>query len=120
MEMGVKILGTSADDVDAAEDRERFDEILEKCGIDRPKGSTVFTIEEAIETAQRLGYPVLVRPSYVLGGAGMEIALSDGDVKTFMSIINRQYQEHPILIDKYLAGKEVEVDACLLYTSRRV
>lgn len=111
MEMGVKILGTSADDVDAAEDRERFDEILEKCQIDRPKGSTVFTTEEAIETAHRLGYPVLVRPSYVLGGAGMEIALNDGDIKKFMSIINRQYQEHPILIDKYLAGKEVEVDA---------
>lgn len=111
MEMGVEILGTSADDVDAAEDRERFDEILERCGIDRPKGSTVFTTEEAIATANRLGYPVLVRPSYVLGGAGMEIALNDGDVKTFMDIINRQYQEHPILIDKYLAGKEVEVDA---------
>ncbi len=111
MEMGVKILGTSADDVDAAEDRERFDEILEKCHIDRPRGSTVFTTEEAIETAHRLGYPVLVRPSYVLGGAGMEIALNDGDIKKFMKIINRQYQEHPILIDKYLAGKEVEVDA---------
>lgn len=111
MEMGVKILGTSADDVDAAEDRERFDEILEKCHIDRPKGSTVFTTQEAIETANRLGYPVLVRPSYVLGGAGMEIALNDGDIKKFMKIINRQYQEHPILIDKYLAGKEVEVDA---------
>ena len=111
MEMGVQILGTSADDVDAAEDRERFDEILEKCDIDRPRGSTVFTIEEAIETANRLGYPVLVRPSYVLGGAGMEIALNDGDIKKFMKIINRQYQEHPILIDKYLAGKEVEVDA---------
>ena len=111
MEMGVKILGTSADDVDAAEDRERFDEILEKCHIDRPRGSTVFTTEEAIETANRLGYPVLVRPSYVLGGAGMEIALNDGDIKKFMEIINRQYQEHPILIDKYLQGKEVEVDA---------
>lgn len=111
MEMGVQILGTSADDVDAAEDRERFDEILEKCHIDRPRGSTVFTTEEAIETANRLGYPVLVRPSYVLGGAGMEIALNDGDIKKFMKIINRQYQEHPILIDKYLAGKEVEVDA---------
>ena len=84
MEMGVKILGTSADDVDAAEDRERFDEILEKCHIDRPRGSTVFTTEEAIETANRLGYPVLVRPSYVLGGAGMEIALNDGDIKKFM------------------------------------
>ena len=111
MEMGVKILGTSADDVDAAEDRERFAEILEKCHIDRPRGSTVFTTEEAIETANRLGYPVLVRPSYGLGGAGMEIALNDGDIKKFMKIINRQYQEHPILIDKYLAGKEVEVDA---------
>lgn len=111
MDMGVKILGTSADDVDAAEDRERFDEILEKCEIDRPKGSTVFTVDEALEVAHHLGYPVLVRPSYVLGGAGMEIALNDGDIKKFMKIINRQYQEHPILIDKYLAGKEVEVDA---------
>lgn len=111
MEMGVKILGTSADDVDAAEDRERFDEILEKCEIDRPRGSTVFTVDEALEVANRLKYPVLVRPSYVLGGAGMEICLNDGDVKKFMKIINRQYQEHPILIDKYLSGKEVEVDA---------
>ncbi len=111
MEMGVKILGTSADDVDAAEDRERFDEILEKCDIDRPKGSTIFTTEEAIEVANRLGYPVLVRPSYVLGGAGMEIALNDGDIKKFMKIIHKQYQEHPILVDKYLQGKEVEVDA---------
>lgn len=111
MDMGVTILGTSADSVDAAEDRERFDQILEKCGIGRPKGSTVFTVEEAIEVANRLEYPVLVRPSYVLGGAGMEIALNDGDLKKFMNIIHRQYQEHPILIDKYLAGKEVEVDA---------
>ena len=90
-DMGVKILGTDADDVDAAEDRERFDEILEKCHIDRPRGSTVFTTEEAIEVANKLGYPVLVRPSYVLGGAGMEIALNDGDIKKFMKIINRQY-----------------------------
>ena len=111
MEMGVPILGTSADNVDAAEDRERFDEILQRCQIDRPRGSTVFTTEEALEVANRLGYPVLVRPSYVLGGAGMEIALNDGDIKKFMEIINRQYQEHPILIDKYLSGKEVEVDA---------
>jgi carbamoyl-phosphate synthase large subunit len=111
MDMGVTILGTSADDVDAAEDRERFDEILEKCNIARPKGSTVFSTEEALSAAGRLGYPVLVRPSYVLGGAGMEIALTDGDIKKFMKIINRQYQEHPILVDKYLAGKEVEVDA---------
>ena len=119
MEMGVKILGTSADDVDAAEDRERFDEILEKCHIDRPRGSTVFTVEEALEVANKLKYPVLVRPSYVLGGAGMEICLNDGDVKKFMEIINRQYQEHPILIDKYLSGKEVEVDAiCWCFNSR--
>ncbi len=111
MEMGVKILGTSADNVDAAEDRERFDEILEKCHIARPRGSTVFTTEEAIQVANEIGYPVLVRPSYVLGGAGMEIALNDGDIKKFMKIVNRQYQEHPILIDKYLSGKEVEVDA---------
>lgn len=111
MDMGVSILGTSADSVDAAEDRERFDEVLEKCEIDRPRGATVFTVDEALEVANKLGYPVLVRPSYVLGGAGMEIALNDGDIKKFMKIINRQFQEHPILIDKYLSGKEVEVDA---------
>lgn len=111
MDMGVPILGTSADSVDAAEDRERFDEVLEKCKIDRPRGATVFTVDEALEVANKLGYPVLVRPSYVLGGAGMEIALNDGDIKKFMKIINRQFQEHPILIDKYLSGKEVEVDA---------
>ena len=111
MDMGVPILGTSADSVDAAEDRERFDEVLEKCEIDRPRGATVFTVDEALEVANKLGYPVLVRPSYVLGGAGMEIALNDGDIEKFMKIINRQFQEHPILIDKYLSGKEVEVDA---------
>ena len=111
MDMGVPILGTSADSVDAAEDRERFDKVLEKCKIDRPRGATVFTVDEALEVANKLGYPVLVRPSYVLGGAGMEIALNDGDIKKFMKIINRQFQEHPILIDKYLSGKEVEVDA---------
>ena len=108
---GNKIEDTKAEDVDAAEDRELFDEILEKCGIPRPTGGTVFTAEEAKKVANKLGYPVLVRPSYVLGGAGMEIALNDGDIKKFMKIINRQYQEHPILIDKYLSGKEVEVDA---------
>lgn len=111
MEMGVKILGTSADDVDAAEDRERFDEILEQCGIARPKGTTVFTVEEALEAAHSLGYPVLVRPSYVLGGQGMQIAVNDSDIERFMAIINRTHQEHPILVDKYLMGKEVEVDA---------
>ena len=105
------ILGTSAKNVDAAEDRELFDEILEQCCIPRPTGKTVFTAEEAIKAANELGYPVLVRPSYVLGGAGMQIAISDDDVREFMAIINRTVQEHPILVDKYLMGKEVEVDA---------
>lgn len=111
LKMGVKILGTSAENVDAAEDRELFDKILEECEIPRAAGRTVFTTEEAIESANALGYPVLVRPSYVLGGQGMQIAISDNDIKEFMSIINRHHQEHPILIDKYLMGKEVEVDA---------
>ncbi len=109
--MGVPILGTSAENVDAAEDRERFDAILEECGIPRPKGHTVFTTEEALEAANELGYPVLVRPSYVLGGQGMQIAIHDEDIIEFMSIINRHVQEHPILVDKYLMGREVEVDA---------
>ena len=111
MEMGVPILGTSAENVDAAEDRELFDEILEECCIPRPKGTTVFTCEEALSAAHELGYPVLVRPSYVLGGQGMQIAVSDEDIVSFIEIINRQTQEHPILIDKYLVGREVEVDA---------
>ena len=111
MKMGVKILGTSAEDVDAAEDRELFDDILEECCIPRPQGRTVFTTEEALAAANELGYPVLVRPSYVLGGQGMQIAISDEDVIEFMNIINRHLQEHPILVDKYLMGKEVEVDA---------
>ncbi len=110
-EMGVKILGTKAEDIDAAEDRERFDEILEECQIARPEGRTVFTHEEALEAANELGYPVLVRPSYVLGGQGMEIAYNDQDVKEFMDIIMMIKQEHPILIDKYMMGKEIEVDA---------
>lgn len=111
MEMGVPILGTSAENVDAAEDRELFDAILEQCEIKRPKGMTVFTCEEAVKVANELGYPVLIRPSYVLGGQGMQIAISDEDIIEFMGIINRTVQEHPILIDKYLVGKEVEVDA---------
>ena len=111
MKMGVPILGTSAENVDAAEDRELFDEILEECCIPRPRGTTVFTCEEALEAANQLGYPVLVRPSYVLGGAGMQIAISDKDIVEFMDVINRHKQEHPILVDKYLMGKEVEVDA---------
>lgn len=110
-DMGVRIFGTAAKDVDAAEDREKFDKILEECGIPRPKGKTVFTLEQALEAANELMYPVLVRPSYVLGGQGMEIAYSDKDVIEFMEIINRVKQEHPILIDKYLMGKEIEVDA---------
>ena len=109
--MGVKILGTSAEDVDAAEDRELFDGILEQCQIPRPKGHTVFTAEEAKKAANELGYPVLVRPSYVLGGQGMRIAVSDEDVEEYIGIINQIAQEHPILVDKYLMGKEIEVDA---------
>ena len=111
MQMGVPIYGTSAADVDAAEDRELFDEILEQCQIPRAKGQTVFTVEEALKAANELGYPVLVRPSYVLGGQGMQIAVSDTDVVEFMNIINRIKQDHPILVDKYLMGKEIEVDA---------
>ena len=111
MEMGVPILGTQAEDVDAAEDRELFDEILEQTQIPRAAGGTVYTAEEAKAVANRLGYPVLVRPSYVLGGQGMQIALSDQEIEEFMEIINRIAQDHPILVDKYLQGKEIEVDA---------
>lgn len=111
MKMGVPILGTSAENVDAAEDMELFDGILEKCGIPRPKGDTVYTAGEAKAAANRLGYPVLVRPSYVLGGQGMQIAINDKDVEEFIGIINRIAQDHPILVDKYLQGKEIEVDA---------
>ncbi|MDY4668473.1 MAG: carbamoyl-phosphate synthase large subunit [Oliverpabstia sp.] len=111
MRMGVPILGTSAENVDAAEDRELFDAILEQCEIPRPKGQTVYTAGEAIRAANELGYPVLVRPSYVLGGQGMQIAINDEDVEQYIGIINRIAQEHPILVDKYLVGKEIEVDA---------
>ena len=111
MKMGVPILGTSAENVDAAEDRELFDQILEKCGIPRPTGGTVYTAKEAKEVANRLGYPVLVRPSYVLGGQGMQIAINDHDIDEFIGIINQIAQDHPILVDKYLQGKEIEVDA---------
>ena len=111
IKMGVKILRTSAENVDAAEDRELFDEILEECCIPRAKGDTVFTTEEALKVANELGYPVLIRPSYVLGGQGMQIAVRDQDIVEFMAVINRYHQEHPILIDKYLMGKEIEVDA---------
>ena len=111
MKMGVPILGTSAENVDKAEDRELFDEILEECQIPRPTGGTVFTAEEAKEVANRLGYPVLVRPSYVLGGQGMQIAINDNDIDEFIGIINRIAQDHPILVDKYLQGKEIEGDA---------
>ncbi|MEG1244347.1 MAG: carbamoyl-phosphate synthase (glutamine-hydrolyzing) large subunit, partial [Oscillospiraceae bacterium] len=113
-DLGVTILGTDADHVDAAEDRERFDEILEACHIDRPRGQTIFTEEEALVAAHSLGYPVLVRPSYVLGGQGMQIAVSDEDIVEFMDIITRtipDLDEHPVLVDKYIMGQEVEVDA---------
>lgn len=111
MKMGVPILGTKAEDVDAAEDRELFDRILEQTQIPRAAGGTVYTAREAKEVANRLGYPVLVRPSYVLGGQGMQIAISDEEIEEFMEIINRIAQDHPILVDKYLQGKELEVDA---------
>ena len=111
MKMGVPILGTKAEDVDAAEDRELFDKILEECQIPRAAGGTVYTANEAKEVANRLGYPVLVRPSYVLGGQGMQIATCDSEIEEFMEIINRIAQDHPILVDKYLMGKELEVDA---------
>ena len=111
IKMGVPILGTKAEDVDAAEDRELFDQILQKCEIPRAAGGTVFTAKEAKEVANRLGYPVLVRPSYVLGGQGMQIATNDEEIEEFMEIINRIAQDHPILVDKYLMGKEIEVDA---------
>ena len=111
MKMGVPILGTKAEDVDAAEDRELFDKILEETGIPRAAGDTVYTAEEAKKVANRLGYPVLVRPSYVLGGQGMQIAICDEEIEEFMNIINRIAQDHPILVDKYLQGKEIEVDA---------
>ena len=111
MEMGVPVLGTAAEDVDAAEDRELFDQILQRTQIPRAAGTTVFTAQEAKEAAGRLGYPVLVRPSYVLGGQGMQIAYTDGEIEEFMAVINRYSQEHPILVDKYLMGRELEVDA---------
>ncbi len=111
MKMGVPIFGTRAEDVDAAEDRELFDRILQQTGIPRAAGGTVYTAQQAKEVANRLGYPVLVRPSYVLGGQGMQIAISDGEIEEFMAVINRYEQDHPILVDKYLMGKELEVDA---------
>ncbi len=111
VDAGYKILGTQLEDIDAAEDREVFDEVLEKLGVSRPKGLTVFTEDEAVEAAETLGYPVLVRPSYVLGGQGMEIAYTEKNIREYMRIIGRQKQEHPILIDKYMMGKEIEVDA---------
>ena len=110
-EMGLQILGTPVDSIDKAEDKERFDEMLEKLGIPRPKGETVFTTEEALESANRLGYPVLLRPSYVLGGQNMIIAYNDADVTEYMAIITSHEIENPVLIDKYMMGTEVEVDA---------
>ena len=109
--LGVPILGTPAWSIDAAEDREKFDVILNKTGIPRAKGDTVFTEEEAVEVADKLGYPVLVRPSYVLGGQGMEIAYKEEDIREYMQVITRTKIENPVLVDKYLMGREIEVDA---------
>ena len=109
--LGVPILGTPAWSIDAAEDREKFDVILNKTGIPRAKGDTVFTEEEAVAVADRLGYPVLVRPSYVLGGQGMEIAYKEEDIREYMQVITRTKIENPVLVDKYLMGREIEVDA---------
>ena len=112
MKMGVPILGTAAEDVDAAEDRERFDEILEQCQHPQTgRGRPYLQQRRPKKAANELGYPVLVRPSYVLGGQGMQIAISDEDIDEFIGIINQIAQEHPILVDKYIMGKEIEVDA---------
>lgn len=110
-ENNINIIGSSADTIDMAEDRERFDALLEKLGVNRPKGFSVMTTEEALDAAGKLSYPVLLRPSYVLGGQNMIIAFNDEDVKEYMGIILRQKQDNPVLIDKYLSGIEVEVDA---------
>ncbi len=110
-DMGYPILGTSADGVDEAEDRARFDAVLQACNIPRPQGYTVYTADEAVAAAESLMYPVLLRPSYVLGGQGMVICACESDVREYMDIINRDVQEHPILVDKYLMGTELEVDA---------
>ncbi|MDE6867769.1 MAG: carbamoyl-phosphate synthase large subunit [Clostridia bacterium] len=108
---GVRILGTPADSVDLAEDRERFDELLERFGIARPKGLTVMTGEEAVAAAEKLGYPVLLRPSYVIGGQNMTIAFTQNDIERYMDVILAQKIENPVLCDKYLMGTELEVDA---------
>ena len=108
---GVKILGTPADSVDLAEDRERFDELLEQFDIARPKGLTVMSKEEAVHAAETLGYPVLLRPSYVIGGQNMTIAFTQNDIERYMDVILAQKIENPVLCDKYLMGTELEVDA---------
>ncbi len=110
-QLGVRILGTAADAVDEAEDRERFDALLERCQIPRPEGHTVFTTQEALQAANQLGYPVLLRPSYVLGGQNMIIAYNDEDVTEYMQIITAHELENPVLVDKYMMGIEAEVDA---------
>ena len=107
---GIKILGTSADAIDLAEDRERFEELCEKLHINRPRGLTVFTEAQALEAAEKITYPILMRPSYVLGGQNMIIARSPADVKEYMAIILKQKIENPVLIDKYMEGQELEVD----------
>lgn len=107
---GITIFGTSAKSIDMAEDREKFDALLEKFGIFRPKGESVMTLPQALESANRLGYPVLLRPSYVIGGQNMTIAYTDDDVEQYMDIILSQGIENPVLVDKYMMGTELEVD----------
>ena len=107
----IPILGTQAEYIDMAEDRERFDELLEELEIKRPRGYTVMTKEEAIKVAGEIGYPALLRPSYVLGGQNMEICYSEADVSQYMDVILAQKIENPVLVDKYLMGTEIEVDA---------
>ena len=108
---GVKILGSSNDSIDRAEDRERFDAMVEELGIPRPPGRSVYSVEEAVQGAATIGYPVLVRPSYVLGGRAMEIVDNIEELKQYMETAARVNKDHPVLVDKYLMGKEIEVDA---------
>jgi carbamoyl-phosphate synthase large subunit len=108
---GVKIFGTSVDDIDRAEDRERFDEVLTQTHIPRPRGTSVTSLDEAVKGAADIGYPVMVRPSYVLGGRAMEIVYNESELRDYMSRAVKVTPDHPVLVDRYMEGTEVEVDA---------